>query len=200
MVRAFWPTDDGAPAVRWTHSSKVANNCSLAELLTHALPHHGSHGPGARAHITRSFRVRPRLNRASRAQRSGLEALRTNCIADKLLQTSLSMLHRSLPTTRTFHLSTSTLTPRRAVAVPPTPFLSRTRTTARTLTPAQPRLMIRTRGRTRWPLLRMSRRCHSPTTQAGSLRLRRRCPCRTVSCAATWPTSWWPSLAYIERS
>ena len=48
----------------------------------------------------------------------------------------------------------------------------------------------------------MSRRCHSPTTQAGSgsLRLRRRCPCRTVSCAATWPTSWWPSLALIELS
>ena len=44
----------------------------------------------------------------------------------------------------------------------------------------------------------MSRRCHSPTTQAGSLGLRRRCPCRTVSCAARWPTSWWPGLTSIE--
>ena len=86
-----------------------------------------------------------------------------------------------VPTRRLPLLSTSTLASGRAVAVSPTPFLSRTRTTWRTLTPAQPRLMIRTRGRTRWPLLRMSRRCHSPTTQAGSLRLRRRCPCRTVS-------------------
>ena len=50
------------------------------------------------------------------------------------------------------------------------------------------------------PSTNVIRRCHSPTTQAGSLRLRRRCPCRTVSCAATWPTRWWPSLAYIERS
>jgi len=48
--------------------------------------------------------------------------------------------------TRTFSqrrplLSTSTRAPRRAVAVPPTPFQSRTKTIARTLTPARPRLL-----------------------------------------------------------
>ena len=35
--------------------TKVANICWLAELPTHALPRHGSHGPGARAHIARSL-------------------------------------------------------------------------------------------------------------------------------------------------
>ena len=107
------------------------------------------------------------------------------------------------PTTQTTHHpppSNQHPTPSTCLSPSPVLFLLRGSGRGRRLVQGRGRweaLMTRTRGRTRWPLLRMSRRCHSATTQAGSLglTLRRRCPCRTVSCAARWPTSSWPSTS-----
>ena len=87
---------------------------------------------------------------------------------------------------RQTQLSTPTKAPRRAVAALPTPSISRTRATRLQFwqaTPALRRPSTRTRGRSRAPLLGMSRRCHH--LACGRFGCGRWYPRRPVSCAAS---------------